>query len=157
MDTTNDIRKENVHSILAYSYSVYFVAFLVGVGLYFLVPSDPATETMGIIGMIILGLGTLLVFLAQSTSRASRPHRTEGSLTEKEFARGPYAHTRSPTHLGLALLILAFAFFANSIVIGLVALLAYVITRFHFIKKEEALLEAKYGDAYRTYKAQVRW
>jgi protein-S-isoprenylcysteine O-methyltransferase Ste14 len=54
-------------------------------------------------------------------------------------------------------MILAFAFFANSYLIALVALGAYSITRMHFIKKEEALLLQKYGNAYQDYKRKVTW
>ncbi len=157
MDTTNEVQKENVHSVLAYSYSVYVLAFLLGIALYILIPTPEPKEELGIIGMVILGIGTLLVFWAQSTSRTTRPHRNDGEPVSTMFAQGPYKITRSPTHLGLALMILAFAFFANSYLIALVALGAYSITRMHFIKKEEALLLQKYGNAYQDYKRKVTW
>jgi protein-S-isoprenylcysteine O-methyltransferase Ste14 len=69
---------------------------------------------------------------------------------------GIYAWTRNPMYLGLALVMAGSALWANSLwlVIALVAMML-VIAR-AVIAREEAFLEAKFGDAYRDYKARVR-
>ena len=158
MDTTTEIKKGNIHTILAYSYGVYFGAFMLGVLAYFLFPPKPAGVNLGILGILILGLGTLLVFWAQTTSRASRHKRHEdGDEKGSEFALGPYKITRSPTHLGIALMLVAFALLMNSVIALIISLLAYVVTRNNFITKEEALLSKKYGKSYEAYKNKVRW
>lgn len=158
MDTTTPhLHKESVHTVLAYSYSAYFVAFLIGIILYFLMPGQEPSEGMGIIGIVVLGLGTLLLFWAQSTSRETRPIRNDGTRTSKDFAVGPYRFTRSPTHLGIAIMLVAFSLLVNSSTLFIVALVSYLATRLHFIKKEEDLLAEKYGAPYREYQEQVRF
>jgi len=158
MDTTSEIKKDNIHAVLAYSYGVYFGAFIIGIILYFFFPSGEPSQIEGIVGMFLLGIGTLLVFWAQSTSRISRHkrHNTTNSLGE-EFQAGPYKFTRSPTHLGIAVMLVSFSFLMNSVVLLVVALLSYIITRNNFIEKEEKILLKKYGERYEAYMKRVKW
>ncbi len=73
---------------------------------------------------------------------------------------GIYKVSRNPIYVGLTLAFLAFTLMAWSAswVMGLLALLVtytLVVGNHVVIRGEEAFLEAKYGDAYRAYKARV--
>lgn len=71
---------------------------------------------------------------------------------------GPYGYTRNPMYLGMAIVLAGCALALGSVSPFLVipAFLALITER--FIVREEALLEAKFGAAYRNYAARVpRW
>jgi protein-S-isoprenylcysteine O-methyltransferase Ste14 len=147
-----------VHTVLGHSYLVYFATLLIGLlidtkwayhfNAPFLIP----------VGFVLLFLGPLLILWAQQTSHALAVKQlTENPQTHThDFFRGPYTFTRSPTHLGLFLMIIGLGFLLNSISIVATTLLAYIVTRVFFLAKEEALLEEKYGHAYKEYKEQVK-
>jgi protein-S-isoprenylcysteine O-methyltransferase Ste14 len=71
---------------------------------------------------------------------------------------GPFAWSRNPLYIALALIYLAIACFANDF--WFLPVLAVVLAVVHYgvIHREERYLEAKFGDAYRQYCARVgRW
>jgi protein-S-isoprenylcysteine O-methyltransferase Ste14 len=69
---------------------------------------------------------------------------------------GLYRYTRNPMYLGMALILTGLAIWLGSPV-NLAVLAAFVayITRFQ-IRPEEALLEERFGEAFREYAARVR-
>ncbi len=71
---------------------------------------------------------------------------------------GVYKFTRNPMYLGLALIHAAIAVAVGSLTV--LALLIPALAAIHYgvIAKEERYMEAKFGEAYRAYKARVgRW
>jgi len=69
---------------------------------------------------------------------------------------GPYRFTRNPLYLALTLIYTGIALaIDNVIMLGLLAPLLLVM-RYGVIGREEAYLERKFGEEYRTYKARVR-
>lgn len=69
---------------------------------------------------------------------------------------GPYRWSRNPIYLAMALAYLALALLFDSI-FGLLLLPgAIAVIQLGVIAREEAYLEAKFGAAYRSYKARVR-
>jgi protein-S-isoprenylcysteine O-methyltransferase Ste14 len=150
----NQSLNENIHHVLAHSYSTYFILFLVGLSLDLFFKSKVFTgEVVVFFGMILLGLGTLLVVWAQSTSR----NIDKGNITKEVFAHGPYCFTRSPTHWGLFLLMLGFGLIANAFFVIILTIISFVLTRLIFLRKEEKLLVAKYGSPYLEYKRSVKF
>jgi len=150
-----DEYKNRVHKILAHSYSAYFILFLIGVffdllfkfkikilNFSFLVP----------VGALLIGLSSLLIFWAQSTSRKFNKE----TLTKESFCNGPYAYTRTPTHWGLFFLMLGFGILANAIFIIISTVISFLLTKFIYLRKEEAILEKKYGAPYLEYKKAVK-
>ena len=147
-------RDNKVHVVLAHSYVVFFMLFLVGVFLdlifnlkffnfEFLVP----------LGIIFILLASILIFWAQKTSRNFKRE----NLTKESFNKGPYFFTRCPTHLGLFLLTLGFGLIANAIFIVISSAVSFLITKFVYLNHEEAILEKKYGNSYKEYKASVKF
>ncbi len=72
------------------------------------------------------------------------------------FAKGPYKVLKSPTNLGLMILMIGFGFLMNSVIVVLMALLSYIISQWTFIRKQQALLKEKYGDHYVEYTENVK-
>ncbi len=149
-----------VHIVLGHSYLVYFATFLAGLlidtkwalhfNAPFLIP----------VGFVLLFLGPALILWAQNTSHnlAVKQITADAPKTHThDFFCGPYTITRSPTHLGLFLMVIGLGFLFNSISIVATTVIAYILTRTVFLRKEESLLAEKYGDEYREYKRQVRF
>lgn len=69
---------------------------------------------------------------------------------------GPYALSRNPMYVGWTLLYAGIAFVINSV--WILILLPVVLVFMHFveIRKEERLLDEKFGDEYRQYRQRVR-
>jgi protein-S-isoprenylcysteine O-methyltransferase Ste14 len=153
-DNQNRIQKGKVHRVLAYSYSVFFALFLLGVCLdlifNFKVSNNPLMAPVGIFFLI---LGTLLVTWAQKISRSLNKE----NISKETFFHGPYKYTRSPTHWGLFLLMLGLGMTLNAFFVILFSLLSFVFSKFTFLAKQEKLLEEKYGSPYREYKNLVKF
>jgi protein-S-isoprenylcysteine O-methyltransferase Ste14 len=146
--------KYNIHKVLAHSYTVFFLLFLVGVSLDMIfrlkIFSSPA---MAPLGSIIIIFATVLIFWAQMTSRNLKKE----NLTRESFCKGPYCYTRSPTHWGLFLLILGFGIITNALFVILSSIISFIVTKLIFLKKEEEILAEKYGAPYLEYKKSVRF
>ncbi len=150
----NEEIKNNVHHILAHSYMFYFGAFLVGLILEFIFPIKILDKNITpYFGIVFLVLATLLIFWAQKTSR----NLDISHLTKDTFCQGPYSYTRTPTSWGLFLLILGFGVMVNAFFIILLTVISFIVTKFVFLRKQEAVLAEKYGEPYLEYKKSVKF
>lgn len=141
---------KEIHTTLAHSYTVYYTVVLIGLILDLLMPVRLLPDTIATtIGFALILVAPILIIWAQSTSWKHRGARKSGS---PDFAKGPYAFLRSPTHLGLDMLVIGFGLFLNSIFIIIFWIASFILSRFVFVKKQEELLEKKYGDHYTRYK-----
>lgn len=145
--------ENSVHNVLAHSYSFYFVSFLVAVIFYTFFPIHIFNNGIFFgLGVFLLFASTMLIFWSQHTSRNLK----EGTITYHNFLAGPYKYSRSPTHVGLFLLMFGFAFIVNSFFVALFSIISFIITKMVFIRKEEQLLAQKYGAPYKEYQQMVR-
>ena len=144
-----------VHYILSHSYMVFFLAVMVGVIVDILVPviifKNPIFQYIGFTMIII---GSSLIYWAQSAT--STPKEQTNTTKEKDFERGPYKYSRNPTHTGMAIMTLGLGLLLNSFFTVICILVAYLISKFIFLKKEERILEDKYGQTYLNYKKKVK-
>jgi len=147
-------KKPNIHKVLAHSYAVYLILFLVSICLDFVFRIKILSSPVMIeIGFFVLILATLLILWAQKTSHDLRKIQ---EVKMEHFCRGPYCYTRSPTHWGLFFLMLGFGIIANAFFTIICTIIAFLITRFIFLDKEEKMLEQKYGAPYIEYKKKVQ-
>lgn len=103
---------------------------------------------------IVLGTGTLLSAngLFRQHGTHARPWKPSASLVTE----GVFRWTRNPMYLGMALIYAGIALVADSLVALLLLIpLVFVIQR-EVIAREEAYLEAKFGERYRVYRDSVR-
>ena len=152
-----DPKKESIHDILAQSYSIFFIGLVLGMLADLILPLRIIPKYIVVpVGFLLLILAPLLIFWAQHSSRQLRYKKENLKLSD--FKIGPYAFTRSPTHAGVTMLLIGFGFVANSIYIIIFSIIACIISRRVFLKKEEQNLEKKYGEEYQNYKMQVsKW
>ena len=79
------------------------------------------------------------------------PERSSALVTT-----GIYAWSRNPMYVSLLCLLMGYSLQLGHVAaaLGPILFVSYV-TRFHIVPEESAL-EARFGDAYRAYKARVR-
>lgn len=149
----NNSKSKTVHFILLHSYSVFLFAIILGL---FLDPilkkklfSDDIYQT---VGFIIIVIGSILILWAQNTTGINKKVDDARSY----FNRGPYKYIRSPTHLGLFIMTLGFSLVINSFFSLILTFMAYIFTKFLFVKKQEQILERKYGEIYTDYKKKTK-
>lgn len=147
-----------VHAVLGHSYLVYFATFLLGLLIDTRwTPRFDAPFLMPI-GFVLLFVGPALILWAQYTSHklAVKQITIDPATFVQDFLKGPYTFTRSPTHLGLFLMIIGLGFLFDSISIIATTVLAFVLTKVFFLPKQEQLLDEKYGQEYQAYKEKVK-
>lgn len=146
--------KHEVHGVLAHSYMVYFLVLIIGVVLDLSFPDKIfSTAIMMPTGFLMLILASVVIIWAQHTSR----NLDHENITKEAFCRGPYCYTRTPTHWGLFLLVLGFGFILNALFVIMLTILSFVVSKLFFLKKQEAILEDKYGQPYLEYKKTVKF
>lgn len=147
-----------VHELLAHSYLIYLGSVVVGFAADLIWPLKFSFPHQLELGMAAILLGTVLAVWAQSSSKRGAPVRnTAGdSVEHRHFAFGPYVFTRTPTQYGLFFMTLGLALLYGFTFLLGSSIVAFIIGKFFFIRKEEKLLATKYGDAYLAYKKRVR-
>lgn len=145
-----------IHAMLIYVYSVFFISIVLGVSFDLLFKLDLlANFKYSYLGMFIILFGTMLIYLSQEASARAGKIKEEENST-KAFAFGPYKYFRHPTYLGVFLMVLGFGMIIKSIFSILFILITYLIVKLVFVKKEEKILEKKYGKIYLDYKKKVK-
>jgi protein-S-isoprenylcysteine O-methyltransferase Ste14 len=158
-DKTKQILEENpyknkVHKVLAHSYLLFFLLFLLSLFLDFIFPLKVfETFNATLVGAIFLFLGTILILWAQKSSLNLK----KDDISKEIFYHGPYRYTRSPTHLGLFFLILGFGLINNAMFVVVFSIISFFVSKFVFIKKEEKILAERYGTPYIEYKKSVKF
>lgn len=143
-----------VHVLLSHSYIIFFFSVILGVVFDALFPirifNGIVYEYIGILMIIV---GSYIIHWAQSSTSTT-------NLTEERdinfFLKGPYKYTRNPTNLGLTMTVLGLGFLINSLFVIIFILIVYTISRLVFIKKQDIILEERYGDVFREYKRRVK-
>ena len=137
---------------------VYFLAGLAaGWLLQPVLPRAPFPPVVVRIVGPLLGLaGGALIVWALVAFRRRGTSADPWKPTRAVVTEGPYAFTRNPIYLSLALLTAGLALRMN--LLGPLALLPVVLLAVDrlVIAREERYLERKFGDDYRAYKARVR-
>lgn len=145
-----------VHVLLSHSYIIFFLAVVFGVVFDIVFPIHLFNGILyEYIGLGFIIIGSILVYWAQATSSAT------SKMEPKErdvnfFLQGPYKYTRNPTNFGLTLTVLGLGLLINSLFTIIFILITYIISKLFFIKKQDAILEERYGDVFREYKKRVK-
>lgn len=147
---------KKIHMLLAGSYLVLFLFFMIGFITDVVFPNETLPSWSVGLGAILLGLGTILIFLAQSTSARTSPVRKADDISGEVFKVGLYRYLKNPTHLGVICLFLSYACITRSVYFVIAVLSSVIISYGIFIPHEQKLLEEKYGEAYRDYKNSLK-
>ncbi len=137
----------------------YLGGFAVGTAIHHVVPVRlwaPPPAAARAAGWALVALWAALSVAAVGLLRRAGTTPNPAKPTTALVVRGPYRFSRNPLYVALAALYLGATLLANSLwpLLAFPAVIALVRTR--VIAREEAYLEAKFGDAYRAYRARVR-
>lgn len=149
----------SVHQVLAHGYLVYLAAIVAGFGASYFWPENFSFPLESPFGLVLIFLGTIIVYWAQSASGKTSHHRNvpKEELSADYFFVGPYVYSRSPTQYGLFLMAFGLALLYGSLYMAITTVLALLIGRLFIIPHEESHLQEKYGKAYSDYKKKVRF
>ncbi len=106
--------------------------------------------------VVLLVLAIALLAGALVRFRAARTNPEPWKPSTTVVADGVYRFTRNPMYLGMTLIYLALALATDSGVALLLVPALLALVQVGVIAREERYLEAKFGDAYRAYRARVR-
>ena len=156
MERNNKIHLEesHIHRVLAHSYSMYFILFLVGI-CFDSVSHFRVFNNFWIIsvGILFLAFGTFLILWAQKTSRNLKKE----NISKESFTKGPYRFTRTPTNFGLFFLMFGFGMVANASFVILFACISFILAKMVFLNIQEKILAEKYGTPYLEYQKMVKF
>ena len=138
------------------------VLLVVGIAMWMLaretrvIAVDPALRIVLSLGVTVLGVVIVTAALrrfhrASTTVSPIKPQATTSLVTS-----GIFGYTRNPMYVGLACVLIGWAFFlaAPWTLLGPVAFVLYI-TRFQIIP-EERVLAGKFGDEFAAYASKVR-
>ena len=113
-------------------------------------------RTLGVLVMLA-GL-SLVAWCIALFARVGKGTLAPWDPTSQLVAVGPYKYTRNPMIAGVLMTLIGEALVTGSRILAAWALLFLVINQTYFVLLEEPGLEARFGAAYREYKASVpRW
>jgi len=107
------------------------------------------------IAVVLVAAGAALAIPAMRGFRSAGTHVEPWKPSSALVTDGIFGWLRNPMYVGLAFLVsgLGIAFASDWTLVMLVP--AVLMLHFGVVKREERYLEAKFGDAYRQYKARV--
>ena len=117
----------------------------------------PAAEPLlWTVGGVMIGLGvTIFAAAVRNFARAATP--VQGTKpTEVLVTTGIHGWSRNPIYLGMFLIYAGIGTAARSPSTLILTLPLAIIMRYGVVAREEAYLERRFGDAYRSYKSRVR-
>ena len=135
---------------------IYAGGLAVGFVLEALLPSASLGTAAAVAGGVLAAAGGVLAGgFVRSFRRAGTPV-DPGKATTAIVTTGPYRLTRNPAYVGMALAYVGIALLSSAVWPLVVLPFVLAIVDRGVIRREERYLEAKFGEEYLAYKAQVR-
>lgn len=109
-----------------------------------------------VLGVALAALAVAIIAWGRSTMLRGGTNVNPTLPTTAIITGGPFGFTRNPLYLGLIGLLLGIGLMFDSwwAVVALIA--TFPILHYGVVLREEAYLERKFGEPYRSYKASVR-
>jgi protein-S-isoprenylcysteine O-methyltransferase Ste14 len=107
-------------------------------------------------GVAVLASGLALGAWAIATLRRAGTRVETTQPTTTVVTSGPYRFTRNPIYVGMLAVLIGLAIALNTAWLLVALAPFYPVIRFGVIAREEAYLERKFGETYRSYKSRVR-
>lgn len=156
-----DHTKENIiYHMTIYPPIIYLVGLIIGLLFDTFITIRIIPEAIFLpLGILFLFLSPILILWAKYSPyyflRSGKICDVKDVRTEY-FKTGPYKFSRNPIYLSLALLVIGFGFLINSIFVVIAVALSFFIVHFVILRREEMILEKRYGEEYKQYKKSVR-
>jgi len=143
--------------VLVFPPLLFVICCAGGVIAHFCCPYRLPLEPWVRFGGVALGLSAVMFAIwGQRTMKAAGTNVHPGMPALAIVAEGPFAFTRNPLYLSLIALFTAIGVALASPAFLVVLPPLALMLHFGVVLREERYLEAKFGDAYRAYKARVR-
>lgn len=112
-----------------------------------------------LLGLIPVLIGTIGLLRGVALHSAQSPEGIEWELDKSYLLRrGMYAFSRHPMYLSELILLFGWIIFYGSVSLVIAFVIWFLFFNYYAMPKEERILEAHFGEAYREYKKQVpRW
>ena len=136
---------------------IYGCAFLVGLGLDSLSPFPVLPDLAQYwVGGVVIALSFVLIALVLRKFVRAKTNFSSHSPSSALITSGPFRYSRNPAYLSLSMLFVGIGIVVDSVWILGLGIVAVLITHYAVILREEAYLERKFGDEYRTHLVNVR-
>jgi protein-S-isoprenylcysteine O-methyltransferase Ste14 len=141
---------------------LFLGAIVLGCLLSWLVPLGPGlfsgnTRSLGVGGgFALIGLGLFVLSVRSFFQAGTSPVPGEPSTVLLDA--GPYRFTRNPIYISFVIFYFGLAIMLTSAWMLVLLIPVLIILQRGVVEREEAYLQAKFGEAYRKYQARVpRW
>jgi protein-S-isoprenylcysteine O-methyltransferase Ste14 len=135
----------------------YFALALVSMGvLRWLVDSPPLLGSWGWLGLVPIVAGVIVAVRARGQFSKAGTNIVPLMRSTALVTDGMFARSRNPMYTGLVATVVGVALVLDRAAPWIVVPIFFAILRLHFIRHEERLMEATFGQAYLDYKARVR-
>ncbi len=108
------------------------------------------------LALALFGVGLVIALAGFREFRRAKTNVNPHKPTTAIITGGPYAYTRNPLYVALALFHGAIAIALGNVWALLLLVPALLVIRYGVIAREERYLEAKFGAEYLAYKGRVR-
>jgi protein-S-isoprenylcysteine O-methyltransferase Ste14 len=153
MDDTQDSAQVRIRPPL-----VWATAVIAGLALNWFAPIPflPTAFPAGLLGALVFVLALVLFAWAIVTITRAGSNVPGNRPTTTIVESGPYRFTRNPIYLGMFFALIGLAIAFDDLWLLIVLVPFALLIRYAAVAREEAYLERKFGDAYRSYRARVR-
>lgn len=143
--------------VIAPPLAIYLVALAVGLWAEWYWPWALDLERAGqaVGGGLVIAGGVLIRLAMTWFKRAETTVNPYGS-SSSVVSDGPFGFSRNPIYVGMTVALVGFSGVFDTAWVALSLLVVLPVMHWGVIVREEAYLERKFGDDYRTYKATVR-
>jgi protein-S-isoprenylcysteine O-methyltransferase Ste14 len=137
-------------------------AVLLGCLLSWIVPLGPGLGSANARALAVGGVLALIGFALMAVSvrqfRRAGTSVIPGEPSTVLLESGPYRFTRNPIYIGFVIFYFGLAIMLTSAWMLVLLIPVLIILQRGVVEREEAYLQAKFGEAYRKYRARVpRW
>lgn len=108
------------------------------------------------LGIIVLLLGVALLAFGRRTMVKAGTNVNPTLPTNAIVESGPFRFTRNPLYVGLTLIYIGLSLLLNTWWSLFLLVPVWLVMHFKVVRREEAYLEDKFGEAYLNYRRRVR-
>jgi protein-S-isoprenylcysteine O-methyltransferase Ste14 len=134
---------------------IQFLGLVIGIIFQYFFPAKMFPQSISeTVGIILIILGTIIVYMSQKASAAFRARERRGEA--RVFHKGVYRWFHNPTSFALALLVIGLGFILNSLMIVLLSAVGYWLSYIVYEEKKQRIMTEKYKDDYTNYKKKIK-
>jgi uncharacterized protein (TIGR02453 family) len=143
--------------VLVFPPLLFSGSLVLGLLLHWLMPWHPVRDAQArVIGCLLVLLSLIIGVWGNRTMQKAGTNVNPNQPTIALVTDGPFRFSRNPLYLSLSGLYLGITLLVNALWPSLLFIPLMLVAHHGIVRREERYLEAKFGDAYRAYRARVR-